>query len=178
MAPTETALIVPVLAAQAVVGGYRAKLDHSAAWGVPAHVTVLYPFVPPDDVTDAVVARVRACVTTVPAFSCAFAELAWFGADVVWLAPDPAAPFRALTERVMREFPDCLPYGGEHPDPVPHLTVGSTRAADLDALRRAAAAVASRLPVHATIDRVQLLAGSDRPGGWHCVAEFPLGTRR
>jgi hypothetical protein len=35
---------VPLLEAEAVVGDLRARLDRSAGWGVPAHVTLLYPF--------------------------------------------------------------------------------------------------------------------------------------
>lgn len=56
----------------------------------------------------------------------------------MWLAPEPAEPFRALTELVWHRFPECPPYGGVHPDVVPHLTVGSTRLGELAALRRAA----------------------------------------
>lgn len=34
----ETALIIPVPAAEPVVGALRSRLDRAAAWGVPAHV--------------------------------------------------------------------------------------------------------------------------------------------
>ena len=59
MAPaTETALLVEVPAADAAVARHREILDLAAGWGVPAHLTVLYPFVPPaqldDDVQSAV----------------------------------------------------------------------------------------------------------------------------
>jgi hypothetical protein len=46
MAGDETALIVEVPAAEVVVGRHRAALDRAAALGVPAHLTVLYPFRP------------------------------------------------------------------------------------------------------------------------------------
>ncbi|MEO6082556.1 MAG: 2'-5' RNA ligase family protein, partial [Umezawaea sp.] len=94
---TETAVIVPVPVADAVVGSYRQALDHSAAWGVPAHVTVVYPFLSPDRITEAVVDDLREVLTRVGSFECAFSQVAWFGQDVVWLGPDPAEPFRALT---------------------------------------------------------------------------------
>jgi len=45
---TESALIVPVPEAEPVVGEFRASLDRCAGWGVPAHVTVIYPFRAPD----------------------------------------------------------------------------------------------------------------------------------
>jgi hypothetical protein len=43
----ESAVLVPVPEAERGVSGHRNRLDRAAVWGVPAHVTVLYPFVPP-----------------------------------------------------------------------------------------------------------------------------------
>jgi hypothetical protein len=171
---TETAIIVPVPAADSVVGPHRRVLDHSAAWGVPAHVTVLYPFLPPDRIRDAAIDEVRACLATVDAFECTFSKVEWFGQDVVWLAPDPDEPFRALTAAVWHQFPDHPPYRGAHADPVPHLTVGSMRLGDLAGMRRAAADVRSKLPIHALVDRVLLIAGTDAPDSWRTVVEFAL----
>ncbi|WP_244211162.1 2'-5' RNA ligase family protein [Amycolatopsis kentuckyensis] len=171
---TETAVIVPVPAADAVVGTHRQALDHSAVWGVPAHVTVLYPFLPPGRITAAVVGELAAAVAGTGAFECVFSRIAWFGREVLWLAPDPAGPFRALTGRVWRRFPECPPYGGEHPDVIPHLTIGGTRRADAAALERAAAEVAAELPIRAGVDRVRLIAGSAHAGSWRTVAEFGL----
>ena len=170
----ETALIVPVPAADVVVGDHRRALDHSAAWGVPAHVTVVYPFLAPDQVTDAVVADVRAVLAGAKSFECAFSRVAWFSQEVLWLAPEPAEPFRALTELVWRRFPECPPYGGAYPDVIPHLTVGSTRLGDLAALRRAAVDVEAKLPISAAIDRVCLIAGNATAGSWRTVVEFML----
>src|ERR1700729_2595365 len=49
--PSESCLLVPVPEAEAVVGRVRGRLDRAAAWGVPAHVTILYPFVLPEAIT-------------------------------------------------------------------------------------------------------------------------------
>ena len=173
-APTSSALVVPVPAAETVVGESRRVLDHTAAWGVPAHVTVLYPFLAPERLTSHVLTDVAAIVHRVAAFDCVFAEVRWFGEDAVWLAPEPAGPFRALTAALWRHFPDCPPYRGRHDDVVPHLTVGSAAAGTLDGMRRAAEQVRPRLPVHARVDQVSLLTGADAPGSWRTVAEFPL----
>jgi 2'-5' RNA ligase len=171
---TKAAVIVPVPEAEALVGLYRRALDHTAAWPVPAHVTVLYPFVAPDHVTDEVIDRLQAGLTAVPAFTCTFSRLAWFGREVLWLAPEPDASFRALTEQVVRLFPECPPYRGEVPDPTPHLTVASAHLADLAGMQRAAAELRAKLPVRARVDRVHLMAGADTPGSWHTVREFIL----
>ena len=45
-AAAESAVLVPVPEAERAVSRHRARLDGAAARGVPAHVTVLYPFVP------------------------------------------------------------------------------------------------------------------------------------
>ena len=171
---TQTAIIVPVAAADPVVEPYRRALDHSAAWGVPAHVTALYPFVPPARLDAGVVEAAREVAAGVSAFDCVFERVEWFGADVVWLAPEPAEPFRELTHALWRRFPACPPYGGEFPDPVPHLTVGSTRLGDLPALRVAADELRGELPFSARVDRALLISGSDATGSWWTVAELPL----
>ena len=173
--PTQTAVIVPVAAAESAVGDHRRRLDHSAAWGVPAHVTVLYPFVPPAELDLDVVRRLREACAAVPAFDCAFAECAWFGDDVLWLAPDPDRPFRDLTDRVCDAFPGVLPYGGRFDDVVPHLTVGEARLGGVDELRRVATQVGAALPLPTRIERARLIAGTDHPESWRTVAEIPLG---
>lgn len=176
---TESAVIVPVPAAEPVVGRHRRSLDHSAVWGVPAHVTVLYPFVPPGLITERTVAVVGEVLADHDAFECTFSQVKWFDERVVWLAPDPDGPFRALMTAVWRRFPDYPPYRRAHLDPTPHLTVGSDRAGDLAGLRRAAATVGAELPISTWVDRVCLIAGRDAPESWRTVATFelPVGGR-
>lgn len=172
---TETALVVRVPEAEATVGSLRQGLDRSASWGVPAHVTVLYPFVPPARLEDDVVEQVAVAVRSVPRFSCVFAECRWFDEDVLWLAPEPAAPFLALTRAITEAFPEHPPYGGAYEDLSPHLTVGHRPHASREALQLAQDRLIHALPVQAAVDRVSLLAGSPEPGAWRVLREFPLG---
>jgi hypothetical protein len=60
--PSETAVIVPMPAMEPLVEPHRRHLDRAAAWGVPAHVTVLYPFIEPAGIDDHVLAAGVACV--------------------------------------------------------------------------------------------------------------------
>lgn len=56
-----SAVIVPVPAAEPLVGPLRAELDSHAGIGVPAHVTVMAPFLPgPDETTIAALAATTA----------------------------------------------------------------------------------------------------------------------
>jgi hypothetical protein len=96
-----------------VVGRLRARLDCSASREIPAHVTVLYPFVPPRQITAAVIEMAAAVVKSVPGFGARFASTRWFGEDVLWLASEPAAPFRAPTAAVHAAFPR-YPHSAAH----------------------------------------------------------------
>ena len=95
--------------------------------------------------------------------------------DVLYLAPRPDEPFRALTRTVGAAFPGYRPYGGAFADTIPHLTVGDRPAGGVADLRAAEAAVLTGLPVRAQVSRVWLMAGSDTAGSWHTLAELPLG---
>lgn len=175
-----SALLVVVPAAEPLVEEHRARLDPSASVGVPAHLTVLYPFLPPELIDDAVLASLTALFAPVPAFAFTLDRVSWFGDDVVWLGPRDARPFRALTVLAWEAFPAWAPYGGQYADVTPHLTIGQHRGPA--ALRAAAQAVRPRLPVEATATEVTLMAGPSpygprtEPARWRTLAAFPLGA--
>jgi hypothetical protein len=183
--PQESAILVPVPQAEPVVGHLRARLDRAAGRGVPAHVTVLYPFLPPAQITGAVLARAAAAVASVPGFGCRFARTGWFGDEVVWLAPDPAGPFQALTTAVHTAFPQCPPFGGAFAEVIPHLTVGDRpgegagghAGAGAAALRAAEAEVLPGLPIRTQVSHAWLMTGSQAPRSWQLRATFPLATQ-
>jgi hypothetical protein len=89
-APTETAVIAAVPAAEPLVSEHRQQLDVAAACGVPAHVTVLYPFVAPGAISDDLITILATAVRSVNAFDCHFVRTRWFDQDVLWLDPEPA----------------------------------------------------------------------------------------
>lgn len=171
---TQTAVIVPVPSSEPLVGKHRSRLDAAAAWGVPAHVTVLYPFVSPADIDESVIGRLGRAVASVQAFDCRFDRCDWFGEEVLWLAPDPADGFQALTAAVCAAFPNYPPYGGAFDGVVPHLTVGERKCGTLDDLRAAERDVRTRLPVGAYIDHALLIAGAAAPASWRTVRRLPL----
>lgn len=124
--PTEgdSALLVAIPEAEPVVGRFRLVHDAVAAYGIPAHVTVLYPFVPRAHLTNAVRDAVSGIVGAIPAFDYRFDRVARFGNTTVYLAPEPADSFVGLTAAVHARWPEHPPYGGVHDVVVPHLTVG------------------------------------------------------
>lgn len=172
MATGESALIVAVPEAEPVVAAHRAALDPGAGDGVPAHVTVLFPFLPPGRLDDGTLATVAGLVATVPVFDVVLTRVEWFGDRVVWLSPEPAEPFRALTMTLWRRFPETPPYAGEHTDVVPHLTIGTD--APRERLAAAAASAAGYLPIAARIESVRLITRPDVTERWRTFQEFPL----
>jgi 2'-5' RNA ligase len=172
--PTRTAVIVPVPAVDSLVEEHRRHLDVAASWGVPAHVSVLYPFVEPAQVDDDLVATLAAVLGPVSAFDCRFTRTRWFGKDVLWLDPEPAQPFRDLTAAVWETFPHHPPYGGAHDDVVPHLTIGERRQDSLSAVQAAEQAVQSGLPLSTHIEGVLLIAGTQARNSWRVLHEFRL----
>jgi hypothetical protein len=177
----ESALLVTVPEAEPAVGEHRARLDSSARDGVPAHLTVLYPFLPPAAIDGAVLASLRRLFAGFAPFDVTLDRVSCFGAEVVWLAPRDDGPFRALTGAAWAAFPECPPYGNKYADVIPHLTIGDRD--DPAALRAAAEAVRGHLPVATTATEVTLMAGpapgnlANPPGQWRTLTTFPLGVR-
>ena len=176
--PTESAIIVAVADAEPVVARHRDRFDTAASWGVPAHVTILYPFIDPAALNKRVVERLRDAVRRVDPFRCVFNRTAWFGTDVLWLAPEPDMPFRLLTGAVVQAFPTHLPYGGAYgADATPHLTVAETRLADrVEDVLAAEREVEPLLPIATTVSEALLIAGTASADSWGVVARLRLGS--
>lgn len=169
----ESALIVEVPAAEPVVGRYRAALDPNASLGIPAHVTILAPFMPASRVGPDERDRLASVFAAVKPFDLRLDRTCWFGTTVLWLGPEDPAPFRDLTERVFAAFPDFPPFGGQFADVVPHLTVGLQ--GDVDEMRRAEEQIRPKLPIAGWVSAVALKAESSPGGSWATMTTFTLG---
>src|SRR5262249_46465844 len=108
----ESALIVRAPEAEPHVAHLRERDDPAARLGVPAHITLLLPFFPPERITVAVRSQIRAIASATTAFSFRLVGPRRFP-GMLYLAPEPAAPFVELTEALVRRFPDFPPYGGQ-----------------------------------------------------------------
>lgn len=119
----ESVLLVEVPEAEPLVGSWRLRFDPVARHGIPAHVTLLFPFRSAEELDLPSLDSVARALTVFPAFEVTFRAPASFP-GVVWLRPEPADQFRAMTAALAAPFPDCPPYGGQYAEIVPHLTVG------------------------------------------------------
>jgi hypothetical protein len=109
---------------------------------LPPHVTVLVPS--PGDI-----ATIGEVLAPFAAFDVTFPRLERFP-EILWLAPEPAQPFVAMTEAMADRFPDHPSYGGVHDRIVPHLTVAQEQ------LDETAAIVQSLLPLYGRAETVVL----------------------
>ncbi|MBT2234283.1 2'-5' RNA ligase family protein [Nonomuraea sp. NEAU-A123] len=165
----ETALLAVVKEAEPLAGRWRQRFDTSASAGVPAHVTVLVPFLDIDRIDAVVIDDLGALLGEHSPFTVRFARCRRFP-DVLYLAPTPDQPFRTLTEAVAARWPEAPPYGGQFAEIIPHLTVAHGQQAHV--YDEVEAALIAGLPVTANVASVSLfVSDGDR---WHQHAEFPL----
>ncbi|WP_377639138.1 2'-5' RNA ligase family protein [Oryzobacter terrae] len=172
-----TALIVECPAAEPVVGRHRRRLDRAAALGVPAHVTVVFPFVPLRDLTERDHDHLDALFSAVPPFELVGARTGWFGDTALYVEPADPRPLVALVDLVVAAFPQAPPYGGAFPEVVPHLTIGHDH--PRAELRAAEREVGPLLPVRQPVECVDLWSGPAPESGvgrWQRVRRYPFAA--
>jgi 2'-5' RNA ligase len=170
----ETAIICRVPEAERHIARYRERFDPSARRNVPAHVTILYPFMPPDDVDDGVLAELASIASAVRCFEYRLVETRRFPVSL-YLAPQPDDSFAALTAAVFRAFPDYPPFAGKFATVVPHVTVAHGDEAQLCEIEvELRIALAAGSPVRARCSDMVLIENSS--GRWEEMRCFPLGT--
>ena len=155
-----TALIAPVPEAEPAVGSIRLAHDSSAALGVPAHITVLFPFLPAGELDDG---ALRDLFARFPAFDFALDRIEQFEDGHVWLHPEPSWRFADLTAAVWQRWPERPPYEGAFDEVIPHLTL-SDMPLQLDIA----------LPIACHAHEVVLIEESEVDGTWAVRSRFEL----
>ncbi len=173
-------VILAVPEAEALIGDLRRRYTPGGARGVPAHVTLLFPFVDADRIDDDCIATLRGALEGAEPFEYSLTGTARFDDGVAYLAVSPVEPFRDLIARICAAFGGRQPYGRFTPDEViPHVTVvtgdgypdGPT-AADLEVFERVEQQLAPSLPMTCRASRVTVIA--DSPDGWTTAYELSL----
>lgn len=171
----QSALGVTVPEAEPWVKDLRERYDPTAVVGVPAHITVLFPFISPDLITDGDLARVTKTFQHFRPFEFRLKQIGRFP-ESLYLVPEPDEPFIALSEAIAREFPEYPPYGGKFTKIVPHLTVANRSAGLSDIAEAKLSKIMKELgPIHAVCNVVQLYENSS--GHWKWAQSFPLEGR-
>jgi 2'-5' RNA ligase len=167
--PSPTTALVLVVVLPPVLEKLRRRSIVDATSGVPAHVTLLYPFAEEAQLEPQVFDDVAAIAARHPVLRLTLGEGRRFP-DTLYASVEPDGPLRALQAELAAAFP-TLPLYGDAFAFVPHVSIvegpASTdpRAFDDPAW--------SELPVEQDVDAVDLITGGD--GRWATRHRFSLG---
>ncbi len=141
---------------------------------IPLSLTLLYPWIPRDAVTEADVDELRSFFAGRRPLEFDLARLAEFPGLVVYAVPEPDDELRATMRALWALYPEYPPYGRPGGDPPPHATLGRLEgdyAITLDAARER---VEPLLPVHCEVGEATLMEEYE-PDRMRVRASFPLG---
>jgi 2'-5' RNA ligase len=170
----EAALDIHVPGVEPLVAPFREKYDPSVEKGMPAHITINYPFLPGIEPNKNLYEELADLFTKIDPFTFSFNGLGRFP-GVIYLAPGPEAPFIELIENVAANFPESPPYSGAFDSLVPHLTVAHAEDEELMASieRQLLDLAPEHLPI--TIQAKQVWLTDNRSGRWQEQKVFKFG---
>jgi 2'-5' RNA ligase len=131
---------------------------------------VLFPFLAASRIDEGVCAAIAEVVGRQRSFEARFDHSGQFP-GVLYLAPEPDAGFRRLTEAIVERWPEHPPFGGQFDDVVPHLTVAQGQ--DEAVVEKVETVLLAGLPVVAWVSAVDLLVHDGTR--WRQRASVPLG---
>ena len=168
-----SALLAVVPEAEPYVEHLRQQYDPVASLGMPAHITLTVPFMPPDLIAESELEVLEQIFGAAAPFEFTLSEVRCFP-ETAYLSPSPPEPFVDLVERILARFPEYPPYGGIYSEAVPHLTIADKSARfAAEAKQIVSETLAVRGPIVALCTKVDLY--EDSSGTWSPFARFKLG---
>jgi 2'-5' RNA ligase len=161
VAPGSTALVVLVPEAEPLVEPFRSQYDPVAPRGMPAHVTILFPFYAQTELGPDVVNTLEQHFAPFTPFHFELRETGAFP-RVLYLKPEPHDLFSQIISSTSSLFPDLPPYGGSTGERIPHVTVAHAETdVDFEKLRaRFEEGLERQGLVQGTVSRVTLMVHS------------------
>ena len=147
--------------AEPLVGRWRGEHDYAARFGIPAHVTVYTPFLPPEQWRDP-----ASGLETLLPVKVTLARLENRPGGLV-VVVEPNDVLRQMTDAISAHWPELPPHKGNRPDLAYHVTV--VRTADDEIRSQAREAIAPHLPLDVAGTELWASAGSDEEGVRHTV---------
>jgi 2'-5' RNA ligase len=164
-------MIVPPHSVQSVAVPIIRRYSPETLIRVPAHFTLIYPFVPAARLDEAC-AILYEVLAAVPTFDVTISGYAEFP-GIIYIPPSDPTPIQALFRCIFEAFPDYPPYGGRFgPMLNPHLTVAEFT----NEHKQREAELPAYTPITFTVQRVHVMYGY--PGialPWIAHAVIPLG---
>jgi 2'-5' RNA ligase len=172
--PLGTAISLMLDDAAPAVAAARADIDPAGAARIGLHLTLLYPFVRRDAVTQELLEGLRGFFAERAPIQFGLARLEEFQSVVAYIAPEPDGELKELMRSLWAKYPDTPPYGGAFSEPVPHATFVSyaRTSVNLDQVRTR---VAPLLPIACTISAASLLEEYE-PERWRELESIPFGV--
>lgn len=166
----QTGVVIPVPAADALLASVGARHTGTVREGVPAHVSLLYPFVAATELDERVTSGLGELLAEQTPMPVEFAAC-YRQEGFVALRPDPIGELTELVSKLRRRWPDLVPYEGVYGDVEPHLTV-AMRASE-DTARTIEQEVTEQLPIAAELREAWLVAFEGR---WTLRGRFEFGA--
>jgi hypothetical protein len=141
---------------------------------IPLSLTLLYPWIPRDALTEADVDGLRAFFAARPPLRFALTHVAEFPGVVVYAAPEPEEELRSTMRGLWATYPDYPPYGEPGGDPPPHATLGRLTGDHAITLEQARARVEPLLPVRCDVHEATLMEEIE-PDRFRPLRSLPFG---
>ncbi len=171
MEKRETVILIPIKAAEPFVSELRLKYDPSAPHGIPAHITAIFPFIPPEKIKSEDLLKLKE-ILKFPKFDFMLEKIVTFP-GVVFLEPNNKDKFIEITKKIWENFPDYPPFEGKYlPEINPHLTIGHDLGDKFESCLAEAMKIENNMPISATADEILIMTSKN--GEWTVRERFPL----
>jgi 2'-5' RNA ligase superfamily len=141
---------------------------------IPLSLTLLYPWIPRDALTDHDIEGLRAFCAERPPLRFALTRVTEFPGAVVYAEPEPEDELRATMRALWAAYPEYPPYGEPGGDPPPHATLGRLTGDFAITLAQARARVEPLLPVELEVREATLMAEIE-PDRFGVLRTLPFG---
>lgn len=174
VAAIQSTLLIPVLNAEPIVGKWRKQYHSSALRGIPTHITLLFPFLNPQLITESVINDLSSQFKKIRAFQFSLIKIGTFP-NVIYLEPFPCEPFIELTKNLVAEYSDLQPYDGIYKSINPHVTLAMLSATNdfSNILKAIETDIFHELPIQ-SIAKEAWLMEKDIDNYWHIKIKFPF----
>ena len=143
---------------------------------IPLSITLLYPWIPADELTETEVGALRAFFAERRSFEFALDHVDEFPGAVVYAVPDPDEELRALMRALWASYPETPPYGRARSDPPPHATLARLDVPPPRTLEGVRERVAGLLPARFEAVEATLME-EQKPDVWRVRKGLPLGKK-
>jgi len=169
---TTALVIIPPHEVQAIAVPLLRQYMPDGPVRLPAHITLLYPFAPLDDLPAARL-RLQTCCTGIEPFPITLHDFGHFP-DVVYMQILNPEPVKNLFRQINAAFPEYPPYEGRYGNDLhPHITVGKVP----DDAETRAALLPDYEPITFMVNRLHVLSGvEDSALPWLTEAVVPFGN--